>query len=201
LRQQLGVSRETLKRLDIYHQLLLRWQQKTISSSTLADFWTRHIADSLQCIAIMPDKYQWTDIGAGAGFPGLVLAIVLADKQEANVRLIESNNKKCAFLRTVIRETGACAEVFPVRAENFIKTNNSTEEMVCARAVMSLDELFELCEPWLGNRSTGLFHKGRNYCRELEETHDKWRFDLIEHKSAVNQDSVVLEVSGLQRRS
>ena len=195
------VSRETLERLDIYFRLLSQWQKKInlVSNSTLSNLWTRHVEDSLQCLEIMPQKSHWVDIGTGAGFPGMVIAIALADQSNANVKLVESNHKKCAFLRAVIRETGAKAEVFPVRADQYI-SHQEGPEIICARALMPLAGLLDLCQPWLSHQSTGLFHKGCNFAGELKETRDKWHFDLIEHGSKTSQDSVILEIANLKRR-
>ncbi len=198
--RELNVSRETMERLELFHKLLTRWQKKTnlVSTSTLEEFWTRHVIDSIQCLDLKPHVLDWADIGSGGGFPGLVIAIALADNEDTMVRLIESNNKKCAFLRAVIRETGARAAVLSSRAEAVIVGSNPPE-IVCARAVTSLSALLQICEPWLSAKSTGLFHKGRNFRLELEETHDKWRFDLIEHQSRVIPESVILEISNLAR--
>src|SRR5262245_51748451 len=105
------VSRETLERLDRFVELLLGWQQKTnlISASTIPHVWTRHIADSLQLIDLAPNARVWIDVGTGGGFPGLIVACVLADRSDAAVHLVESNLKKAAFLREAVQVTGAPA--------------------------------------------------------------------------------------------
>src|SRR5437016_2968555 len=99
------VSRETLERLDAFVALLLRWQHKTnlIAPSSVPVLWTRHIADSLQLLDVVPGARNWIDLGSGAGFPGLILATALAGAPGAAVHLIESNAKKAAFLREAVR--------------------------------------------------------------------------------------------------
>src|SRR5580698_6959417 len=101
------VSRETEMRLDRYVHLLRQWQAKTnlVAPSTLPNLWTRHIADSLQLLALAPSAKRWADLGSGGGFPGVVLACALADVPEATVHLIERNAKKAAFLREALRVT------------------------------------------------------------------------------------------------
>src|SRR3954451_4935665 len=105
------VSPETEARLDAYVDLLLQWQARTnlVASSTLPQLWTRHIADSLQLLALAPDAKTWIDLGSGGGFPGLVLACALAERAGAAVHLVERNAKKAAFLREALRITGAPA--------------------------------------------------------------------------------------------
>jgi 16S rRNA (guanine527-N7)-methyltransferase len=107
------VSRETSERLDRFVDLLLRWQRTSnlIAPSTVSRLWTRHIADSLQLIELAPQARIWIDLGSGAGFPGMVLAIALTGTPGAMVHLIESNTKKAAFLREAQRVTGAPARV------------------------------------------------------------------------------------------
>ena len=197
---RLNVSRETMKKLLIYQNLLVRWQSKTnlVASSTIKNFWTRHIADSIQCFNIKPDMKIWTDLGSGGGFPGMVIATELGNIQSSHMSLVESNAKKCAFLRTVAREIDVNVEINNMRIEDFINNSNAPE-VVTARALTNLNSLLAYCEPWISEKTIGLFHKGRDYQKELEECHDKWRFDLIEHKSEVADDSMILEISNLAR--
>jgi len=199
LLKPLNVSRETIDRFQIYYQLLKQWQKKTniVAPSTVDQFWQRHIADSLQCVQILSEKHNWVDIGTGGGFPGLVIAIALADKKSNEISLVDSNLKKCAFLRTVIRETGISARIIPERIEQVVRKDNAPE-VVTARALASLNDLLTMCEPWLSGSTIGLFHKGRDYQRELRETDGRWEFDLIEHDSSNLSGSVILELSKLR---
>ena len=117
------VSRETLARLDRFVALLLQRQPQInlIAPSTAPTLWTRHVADSLQLLALAPDAHVWADFGSGAGFPGLVIACALADIAGAQVHLAESSAKKAAFLREAAQATGAPAIVHAVRVADFVK--------------------------------------------------------------------------------
>ncbi len=117
-----NVSRETWERLEQFVELLLKWQNSTnlVASSTLPQVWTRHIADSLQLLALAPDARTWIDLGAGAGFPGLVIACALAKIPGAEVHLVESNQKKASFLREAARILSLPAIVHAQRIEDFV---------------------------------------------------------------------------------
>lgn len=222
------VSRETYQRLKLYEQLLRQWQAKTnlVAPGTLGAFWERHVADSLQVLAHSGGARQFCDLGSGGGFPGMVIAIALAgdasrdagtrtgSERGPHVRLVESNNKKCAFLRSVARQTGACASVHAIRIESATK-QIAESEIVTARALAPLERLMELCGEQLTGKRVGLFHKGREYRAEIEECRGKWEFDLVVHPSlltdgrqaelqasgeAAGQDcSVLLEVGNVRR--
>lgn len=196
-----NVSRETMDKLSAYQDLLERWQNKTnlVAPSTIKDYWNRHVADSIQCCRIKPDTKIWTDLGSGGGFPGMVIAAEMADIDGIHVSLVESNTKKCAFLRAVAREISVNVEINNMRIEDFV-SNDNAPEVVTARALTNLNSLLTYCELWISGKTIGLFHKGRDYQKELEECHDKWRFDLIEHRSKIADDSVILEISNLSRR-
>src|SRR5271169_6987192 len=130
------VSRETGDRLAAFVDLLARWRTRTnlIAESTFASVWTRHIADSAQLLALAPAAKRWVDMGSGAGFPGLVIAIQLADVPGAIVHCIESDGRKCAFLREAARATGAAAQIHPVRLEAMDPESLGTVDAVTARA-------------------------------------------------------------------
>jgi 16S rRNA (guanine527-N7)-methyltransferase len=134
----LPVSRETAARLDRFVGLLLEWQAKTnlIAASTVAEIWTRHVADSLQLLALAPQAKIWVDLGTGAGFPGLVIACALAEQSDAIVHLVESNQKKAAFLREAVRLAGVPANVHAGRIEEF--ETSDPVNAVTARALASL---------------------------------------------------------------
>ena len=194
------VSRETCEALNRYEHLFLKWSKSInlAAPSTLDEFWSRHVVDSAQIVALQPLKGQWADIGSGGGLPGLVMAVLLTEKNCPPIHLVESNGKKAAFLRSALIETGAKGIVHNRRIEDAVKTI-SRPDVVTARALASLDILLNLTEAWLSNGSVGLFHKGREYQREIEEARGGWKFDLIEHKSVVSDDSVILKISNLQR--
>src|SRR5215831_2017271 len=116
------VSRETEERLDRFVELLLTWQKTThlVSPASIPKLWTRHVADSLQLLDLAPKASLWVDLGSGGGFPGLAIACALAETPGAQIHLVESNNKKAAFLREAIRVTGAPGVVHPIRIEKFV---------------------------------------------------------------------------------
>ena len=160
------VSRETLPRLDRFVEFLLPWAQKTnlIARSTIPTVWTRHIADSLQLLALAPDAKRWVDLGSGAGFPGLALACALADTPGTAVHLVESTNKKAAFLREAAGHIGVPVTVHAVRIEDFVKNFRSEPDVVCARALAPLDELLKLARPLLKRVCIRFVSKGSR-CR------------------------------------
>ncbi len=200
LSQIYPVSRETFSRLEILVNRIEEWQKKTnlIATSTFNDIWDRHIADSLQSVAIKPDAKSWIDIGSGGGFPGLVITAVMAEVDKSEVDLVESNQKKAAFLRQVNRQMGSKAKVHCFRIEEVNKIIN-TPEIVTARALAAMPLLLELSSPWLLNGATALFHKGREFETELKDCDGLWEFDLIIHESIVSSDSVILEISNLKK--
>nr|WP_247653788.1 16S rRNA (guanine(527)-N(7))-methyltransferase RsmG [Labrenzia sp. PHM005] len=197
------VSRETLERLQIYVDLVLKWQpaQNLIAPSTIPDIWSRHIADSLQTQWSYPEARTWVDIGSGGGFPGIVTAILLADEPDAHVHMIESNQRKAAFLRTALRETGSTGTVYPGRIESVAKDwRHGPADAVSARALASLKLLFELAEPFTKQGAKAVFHKGQDFQRELDEAADSWQFDLVEKESLVDPLSRMLVFSNLSAR-
>jgi 16S rRNA (guanine527-N7)-methyltransferase len=196
-----SVSRETFERLIAFDALFRRWANRInlVAPSTLPDLWSRHILDSAQLARIKPDSARWLDIGSGGGFPGAVMALILRERSDASIDLVESNRKKAAFLQTSLAQFDAPARVYALRIEEAYGVVRKPE-IVTARALAPLSKLLALAEPWLQDGASGLFHKGREYPSEVRESADAWQYDLVEHKSLVDRDSVVLEVSNLSRR-
>jgi 16S rRNA (guanine527-N7)-methyltransferase len=172
----IAVSRETADRLDRFAALLLDWQSRMnlIASSTVPVLWTRHIADSLQLLALAPEARRWADLGSGAGFPGLVIACALAGSLPAQVHLIESNQKKAAFLAEAVRVTGAPAIVHAQGSDDFIKTFDGPLDIVTARALAPLPRLMTIAYPLLKRGAQGLFPKGQDVDAELTEAAKCW---------------------------
>ncbi len=170
------VSRETSDRLDRFVDQLLVWQQRInlIAPSTIPTIWTRHIADSLQLLALAPNAKVWADFGSGAGFPGLVLACALAETPGARVHLVESNSKKAAFLREAARVTGAPAQIHPVRIVDFVDNLRDSVEVVTARALAPLVELLANAYPLLKTGAVALFPKGQDVDAELTDAAKCW---------------------------
>lgn len=196
------VSRETWDDLGRFEVLFRRWSRaiNLAAPGTLESFWQRHILDSLQLWPLAGGARKWADLGSGGGFPGLVIAILLKTVPDASIELIESNRKKAAFLRAAVSELALPAHVHGARIED-IAPRLEPPQIVTARALAPLIELLRLAKPWLSATSRGLFHKGRDYRRELAESAQHWDFDLIEYPSVVASDSIILEISNLRRRS
>ena len=200
LQSLLPVSRETLSRLEVFVALFEKWSRRInlAAPSTLPHIWERHILDSAQIFALNPGPRSWLDVGSGGGFPGIVTAILLADAGGGHVDLIESNQKKAAFLRRALAETGGRGAVHAIRIEQAQQTLSGFDA-VSARAVADLDRLLAYCAPWLEQGAEAYFHKGRDYRREIDKARRSWSFDLIEHKSIVDADSVILQIGKLTR--
>jgi 16S rRNA (guanine527-N7)-methyltransferase len=170
------VSRETVARLERFVALLLDWQSRMnlIAASTVPRLWTRHIADSLQLLAILPQARRWADLGSGAGFPGVPIACALADQSSAEVHLIESNKKKAAFLREAVRVTEAPALVHAERVADFARGFRGRFDVVTARALAPLPELLSIAYPLLKSGAQGLFPKGQDVDAELTDATKCW---------------------------
>ena len=184
-------------RLAIYEDLLRRWQKtiNLVSHSSMAFLRTRHFNDSLQIAGLVPTATKWVDMGSGAGFPGLITAIQLADQPNARVHLIESDSRKCAFLREVSRETKAPAIVHCGRIENVLPTISDEIEAVSARALAPLSKLIELSRNFLLNGATGVFPKGREVAGELTGYALDSRFKIIMAMSKTDPDAQIVLVT------
>jgi 16S rRNA (guanine527-N7)-methyltransferase len=199
------VSRETTARLDQFVAVLVDWQQRTnlIAASTESTLWTRHIADSLQLLALAPTARIWVDLGSGGGFPGLVLACALADlpgDQKAEVHLIESNSKKAAFLREAARTTGAPAEIHMERITDFVRHAPPRIDIVTARALAPLPKLLVEAYPLLKTGAKGLFPKGQDVATELTEASKCWTIQASLVPSRTNSRSSIVVVTRVAPR-
>jgi 16S rRNA (guanine527-N7)-methyltransferase len=192
------VSRETETRLDRYVEVLLRWQSKLnlVAPSTLHELWTRHIADSLQLLALAPQARIWVDFGSGGGFPGLPIA--LAGQAGTKVHLVESNGKKAAFLREAVRATGAGAIVHQERVEKFGETCAETVHAVTARALAPLKTLCDQAFPWIGRGAIGLFPKGQDVDAELTDAAKYWRLGASKVPSKTNPTGSIVVIHSLE---
>ena len=196
-----AVSRETAERLEHFATLFRKWAGaiNLVAPSTLDDLWNRHIADSAQIFQLTSSPRNWVDLGSGGGFPGIITAIFLTEIGTGWVHLVESNNKKAAFLRTAIAETGARASVHPARIEKAPELIVDCDA-ISARALAELDLLLEFARPWAdrNDQLKAYFHKGRDYRAEIEKSRRRWEFDLVIHESTVEKDSVVVEIGGIR---
>lgn len=192
-----NVSRETIERLETYLGLLAKWQEKVnlVGISTVPDAWRRHFLDSAQLLKYIPDPGgRIVDLGSGAGFPGLVLAIMGAP----HVHLIESNVRKCVFLREAARATGTDVTVVNKRIE--AAAWSISADVVCSRACANLSHLIGWANDMLTQDGVCLFHKGQYVDRELTESQKKWTIAHKSHPSLSDPGGVILEISEISHR-
>lgn len=197
------VSRETEARLDRFVALLAAWQAKTnlIASSELPKIWTRHIADSLQLLSIAPSAKSWVDFGSGGGFPGIVLACALSEKEDANVDLVERNAKKAAFLREALRITKAPGTVHLSSIEDYVDRSSGRVDCVTARAVAPLHLLLGYAEPLVKRGAKALFLKGQDVEAELTEATKYWKIEPRLHPSRTGGDGWIVEIDTIERQA
>ena len=192
-----SVSHETVERLQLYENLLRQWQKAVnlVAPSTLDEVWQRHFADSAQLIGRAPTARNWLDLGSGAGFPGLVIAIMTANHQNRSVHLVESNSRKCAFLQEVARRTGVSARIHEGRIEEVARAGRvEGSDVVTARALAPLDRLVALAEGFFSDRTVGLFLKGREASREVEEASALPGFSFRLLPSRTHAEGRIIEV-------
>lgn len=196
LRALTGLDTLVVEKLDRYIACLRHWQRRInlVSNSTLADPWRRHILDSLQLASqISPASKCIVDLGSGAGFPGMVLAIA----GFSVVHLIESDARKCAFLHQVNAETGTRAIVVHKRIED---VRPFQADVVTARALAPLDSLIDCAQPFLGADSVCLFLKGAKVEQELTAAHKKWNMQVLRVPSLTDPAGTVLKIEGIDHR-
>jgi 16S rRNA (guanine527-N7)-methyltransferase len=196
------VSRETEARLIRYVDLLFDWQAKTnlVAPSTLPNLWTRHIADSLQLLALAAAAKVWVDLGSGGGFPGVVLACALAETPGAVVHLVERNAKKAAFLREALRVTGATGMVHLADIGDTVERITGPVDCVTARAVAPLHQLIGFAEPLVRNGAKALFLKGQDVEAELTEATKYWNITPHLHSSRTGGGGWIVELDQVERR-
>jgi 16S rRNA (guanine527-N7)-methyltransferase len=190
---RLNVSRETAERLTTFVALVTHWTPRInlVSRASLPDLWTRHILDSAQLCTCAPvGARHWLDIGAGAGFPGLVCAILAQETRPAlRFTLVESDRRKCTFLRTVARETGLNLTIHASRIEALPPQE---ADVVTARAVAPLADLFRLAAPHATPDAVLLFPKGARHDDEIAEARAHWRFTVEARPSLTNPSARIL---------
>lgn len=199
-----NVSRETARRLETYHSLLLQWQKavQLVAPKTLECAWSRHFADSAQLLALVGESAAktWVDLGSGGGFPGLVVAIIRAELG-TRVVLVESDRRKSSFLREVARQCGIAVDIVTERVETWANTATVPPvDVVSARALAPLPLLFAYAAPLFGPETLGLFPKGRDVDAELSAARAQWAFDVAAVESLTDRDGRVLCVRNLQRK-
>jgi 16S rRNA (guanine527-N7)-methyltransferase len=190
-----GVSRETLGQLEAYAELLQRWSGRInlVSRNTLGDLWRRHFLDSAQLLPFIPDKTRsLVDLGSGAGFPGLVLAILGVP----GIELIESDARKGVFLREAARIANAPVKIVDSRIET---AKPHTADVVTARACAPLDKLLPLAQRFIGPNTLCLFLKGEHAEEELTAARRGWRMSVVRHPSRADPRGVILKLEQIIR--
>ena len=194
------ISALATERLQIFVGLLAKWNAaiNLVSPASLAEVWTRHVADSAQVLDLAPiRRARWLDMGSGAGFPGIVIALITADTPNpVEMTLVESDKRKAAFLSTVSRETGVPMIIQAARIEAVAPQNADT---VSARALAPLVRLCSFAERHLAPHGAALFLKGGRYDAEIAEARRTWSFALDVRRSSTDPAGVVLIMKDLRR--
>ncbi len=209
---QFSVSRETTAKLETYATLLRQWQKtiNLVAPSTLDAIWHRHFADSAQILAHAPPAARsWLDLGSGAGFPGLVIALMINDRASAagsapaaKVTLIESDVRKAAFLREAARQTGAVVDIVAARIESSATQSRvEIQDVVTSRALAPLRDLLSYPRAFAGPHTVFLFLKGRDADRELDEARRDWAFNADLIPSLTDPAGRVIVLKELQAHS
>ena len=193
------VSRETFEKLEAFAHLVKKWNPKInlISKSSVQDLWDRHICDSAQLFHLAPSFGKWVDLGSGGGFPGIVIAI-LGQGVSANgdVTLVESDQRKCAFLRTAIREIDLSADVIADRIENIPPL---AADVISARALADIKTLLIHTKRHLKPGGTAIFPKGETWRKEHKEAQHIWSYSCEAITSATNPAAAILKIKDISR--
>lgn len=203
--RQFSVSRETISRLKTYEKLLKQWQKtiNLVGAGTLEQTWSRHFADSAQLLDLAPlSTNRWVDLGSGAGFPGLVLAILLAEREGAHVALVESDTRKAAFLGEVARQTGVPVDIYPERIEKAATQYMVGQvDAITARGLAPMPRLLELVAPYFSGSTVGLFLKGREAQSELDAANQGWELLTEQCPSQTDKEGQIILVRALRAKA
>jgi 16S rRNA (guanine527-N7)-methyltransferase len=190
-----SVSRETLERFRLYAELLQKWQTRSnlVGPTTVADLWQRHFLDSAQLFSLIPEQTQTlVDLGSGAGFPGLVLAMMGV----RGVNLVESDQRKVAFLEEVSRVAAVPVKIHACRSD---RVPPIKADVITARALAALPQLLEMASPFVGPETLCLFPKGQNVEGELTEAHKIWSIQVNRYPSVTDPHATILALREVRR--
>ncbi|KAA8609858.1 16S rRNA methyltransferase [Salipiger aestuarii] len=194
----LTVSRETTEKLSHLVDMLRKWSPKInlVAQSTLENAWTRHILDSVQAFDVVnPKTGHWVDFGSGGGFPGLVVAILAQEcSPGVKVTLVESDQRKCVFLKAVLREVRTKADVLPARIESL---DPLAATYVSARALAGLSTLLTYAKHHLSDDGVAVFLKGAEWKKEVATARESWNFTCNPRTSVTDPNAVVLTIGAL----
>lgn len=197
--EELGVSAAALEKLRLFQSLVEKWNPRInlVAKSTLPDLWSRHIEDSAFLCIHAPQARLWADFGAGGGFPGLVVATILQDRDaDTRVVLVESDLRKATFLREAARQMGLAVEIHSERVEALPPLS---ADVVSARALATLDTLCSLSHRHVALGGTCLFPKGERFAEEVEAARRNWQFDLEAPENPGHKGSALLVLRNLHR--
>ena len=194
-----NVSRETIACLRSFEQLAQKWTKKInlVSAKDTPMIWERHIVDSVQIYDLAPETGDWLDIGSGGGFPGLVAAIIAKERAPERIfTLVDSDQRKCAFLRTVSRELGLQVKVIAERVEEMKPMGVN---VISARAMDDLNGLLYHIERHISENGIALFPKGARWEAEHADAQKHWLYDLEVIESETNPEATILKIKELTR--
>lgn len=197
--KDLDVSRETFEKLEAYAHLIRKWTTRInlVSKNDIDNIWVRHIVDSLQVHELAPSCQHWVDMGSGGGFPGIVVAVLAAEKgSPQKMTLVESDQRKCAFLRQAVRDLGLNVEIIAKRIEDVDPLN---ADVLSARALSSLDQLLVFAERHMRQKGVALFPKGARWEIEHQEAQQNWSYFLEPITSRTNAAAAVLRIQDIAR--
>jgi len=198
--QRLEASPETAARLDALVATLTRWAPRInlVARSTLETVWTRHVEDSAQLLDLVPTTARrWVDLGAGAGFPGLVIAAIAAERApDLTLTLVESDSRKAAFLGAAARQM---AVDVTIRISRIEALTSDAFDVVSARALAPLPKLLEYAAPLLAPNGVAVFPKGEGWKGELTEASERWHMAADVRPSVTHRDAVILVLSEIAR--
>ena len=193
------VSRETSERLEVYVDLIEKWNPRInlVSHASLTDIWNRHIWDSAQIFDIPVVGNLWADFGSGGGMPAAILAILAKDlRPEMKFHLVESDQRKCEFLRTVVRKIGLNAEISAKRIEQIEPLN---ADIISARALTDLKGLLGFVERHSSDGGVAIFPKGETWEKEISQAREFWSFEYEEITSKTNPSAAILKIKEVAR--
>jgi 16S rRNA (guanine527-N7)-methyltransferase len=195
--EAIGPTPSQLANLEAYRALLAEWNENMnlVGPSTIETFWNRHALDSAQLVALAPDALTWADLGAGAGLPGIVLAILGKGREGFHVDLVESMAKRCRFLSEVVSQLDLPASVVNERAENLSRP----VDIVTARACAPMHRLLGFAEPWMKSGAEGIFLKGQDVVSEMEEAAGYWNCETDVVPSISDPRGRIVRVRRLSR--
>ncbi|MBL6623744.1 MAG: 16S rRNA (guanine(527)-N(7))-methyltransferase RsmG [Rhizobiales bacterium] len=189
-----NVSRETIDKIELYVECLLDWQNKfnLIGKSTIENVWERHILDSIQLLKLLPKNYSHLmDIGTGAGLPGFIIAI--CEGEEKDIYLVDSNKKKCSFLKHVAHECNIRVKIYADRIEN-MDIGTTKIDVITARAFSSIDNIIRLTKPYIHSKTKYLLQKGINAKTELTNSKISSQLNVKYVSSITNKDAYILDI-------